>query len=251
MIKRIVFLVVLCLLFCSSAQAIGWTKLQGTTNSTTGQLTTLAYGSNISVKSLLPVTVGWQGTLTVPTVTDSLGNSFALIRSGFNPNTGNYLALFWAVNSKGAGADSIYISYGSYTAYTGVIIDEFATPAGTAGGDGSAVTVNNVVSGTNSLTSGTFTTLANNDLVYATVTNTLTTGPSVTSGTGFTSSQNIPVNTWIGAGLETTAATEYLVQSTASSSTAGTFTPVAGSNYGVTIAAAFSSVAPSKAGWGF
>jgi hypothetical protein len=223
-------------------------RLQGAYNSSSALIPSLAYPNNVSANSLLLVTVTWgsSSSNTTPTVSDSLGNSFSLVQVKYDaPMTQGYV-LYYAVNTKGAGADTVKVSYASGSNYGGLIIEEFSGIAASSPLDGSAVQdQQNITGGTNALSSGSFSTSSAGDLIYVSTFNPNQNISSLAPGANFTSSINVS-SFWSNTGPF--AGTEYTIQSS-SGSIAGTFTTSNTSGvYATTIAAAFkasSSPVPS------
>jgi hypothetical protein len=221
----------------SPSQSSSISRLQGTYNSSAGLIPSLAYPNNVSANSLLLVSVTWGNVSTTPTVTDSLGNSFNLVRSVFDSPTTQGWCLYYAINTKGAGADTINVSYASGSNYGGLIIDEFSGVSTSSPLDSSAIQDQaNITGGTNALSSGSFSTSSAGDLIYASTCNLNNNITSLASGTNFNSGTTVS-SFWGFTG--SFAGTEYLTQSSPGS-IAGTFTTNNTTGlYGITIAAAF------------
>jgi hypothetical protein len=216
-------------------------KSTGTQNSSTGLITSLAYSGKISQNDLLVVSVAWNSTTVLPTVSDTLGNTWAQIQEAYVAVDNEGWALWYCINTKGSSSgstDTVNISYGSGANYTGVIIDEFSGNATSGVLDGSAVQAQTEgVSGANSISSGTFLPTTNGDLIYAsTIDVTMAQNNGLAAGTNFTSSQ-MPSSFMSISGKYTGA--EYLTQATAAD-IAGTFTPGSSTtDRFITIGAAF------------
>src|SRR5208283_4954106 len=105
---------------------MAWSKQQGRYVSNSGEQASLAYSSNLQANSTLVVTVWWNTTSTVPTVsgTQNTGN-FTCLQSCWDSTDLEGVALYACVNTKGAVAETINASYGAVTTYTALSISEF------------------------------------------------------------------------------------------------------------------------------
>ncbi len=220
----------------------GWTRLSTYASGySSGQLASVAFNGNVSAGSLFIVDLFWESSATVPTVSDTLGNgNYAQIGSTQHVAGGGYSAMFWMVNTKGAGANTVnFTAYGSGASYTLALITEYSTPGGTISANGSS---GNAFSGTSygtTITSNSFSTTQSGCLIHAMSQcfSNSGTGPyaALTQGSGFTFGQVYQVSFDYLA-----LADEYQVQSS-SGSIAGTFVIGASSGtfLGEVICAAF------------
>ncbi|MGD0229712.1 MAG: hypothetical protein ABSC19_05040 [Syntrophorhabdales bacterium] len=215
-------------------------RLQGTYNSGTGLIASLAYGSNLTANSLLLASVTWGGggsSSGNPTVTDSLGNTWTLIQSAYDTSEKQGWAMFYAVNTHGAAANTVNVNYPSEAiGYGGLLIDEFSGCAISSVLDGSVVQDQQAFTGgTNAVSSGSFTPSTNGDLIYVSTGSVGEGNSTLSPGTGFTAGE-IVTSFWGDTGPF--AGSEYLIQATAGG-IAGTFTCDGTGIYFITIAAAF------------
>ena len=226
--------------FSNSSSSIS--RLQGAYNSSTGLVNSLAYPNNVSANSLLLASVTWNphsssSTPPPPTVSDSLGNSFNLVQTAYDSPETQAWCLYYAINTKGAGADTITVSYASGTGWTGLIIDEFSGVSTSSPLDGSAVQdQQNITGGTNTLSSGSFSTSSAGDLIYASTFNVNPNISSLVPGTNFTPGVTVS-SFWGTAGPF--AGTEYMTQSSPGSIAGNFTTSNTAGIYAITIGAAF------------
>ena len=226
--------------FSNSSSSIS--RLQGAYNSSTGLVNSLAYPNNVSANSLLLASVTWDphsssSTPPPPTVSDSLGNSFNLVQTAYDSPETQAWCLYYAINTKGAGADTITVSYASGTGWTGLIIDEFSGVSTSSPLDGSAVQdQQNITGGTNTLSSGSFSTSSAGDLIYASTFNVNPNISSLVPGTNFTPGVTVS-SFWGTAGPF--AGTEYMTQSSPGSIAGNFTTSNTAGIYAITIGAAF------------
>ncbi|MGA3113479.1 MAG: glycoside hydrolase [Syntrophobacteraceae bacterium] len=230
---------------CGAAPA----RLQGTSNSSAGTVTSLAYTSTLTPNSLLTVVVVWgdAGAGTVPTVSGTQNGSFGSAVQSYYLGGGaaEGAVLYALVNTKGAVSETINISYGASNSGIIVIIGEFSGCATSSPGDSSAQQYQGGASGgTDALSSTSISTSIDGDLIYAVTVCLQHNGDNsaLSHGTNFSAatlagSQLTPGN-WV--------ADEYLVQAT-HGSISGTFdlTEAGGPNF-VTFAAAFKPAASTQ-----
>jgi len=227
-----------------------WTRLSTSTGTySLAQVASLAFNGNVSAGSLFVVDLFWEGSSTVPTISDSLGNgNYSQIGSTQHVSGFGYAAMFWMTNTKGAGSNTINITnYGGGTNYVMVLITEYSTPGGAISLDGNSGNAGSGWSYGATVTSNSFSTSHNGDLIHAMAS--ILPGTSVyaalTNGSGFTSGQSLENS------ISVELADEYQIQGS-SGSIAGTFTIGAssGSNFGgEIIAAAFYAAGGGGANW--
>lgn len=148
------------------------------------------------------------------------------------------MGLYWAVNTHGAGANTLSISYGGGSTTGGVILEEFLPSKGVPAIDGyNGYARGDFATGTDTVYSNTFNTTTNGDLIYSSVIMWKSGGATPTYGTGFTGLQNVAPGYFCGFFR---VASESRIQTTAGS-IQGTFgfTEAGGSMAGNCLAAAF------------
>jgi hypothetical protein len=178
-----------------------------TTSATSQSLTVTAVPSGAAVC----ITVLWYSTVTTATVKDNLNNSYTQLDS---QNISNFtLVTFYGTNVAG-GPTTFTATFASAVQYPSVTVDTFTGVATSAALDGhTAQTQTSPGTGSNAITSGTFTEASSGDLTFSAVMDTRSSGVSGTPGTGFTAAQ-------APTGYQ---ATEYKLSSS-SGSNAGTWT---------------------------
>jgi hypothetical protein len=217
-------------------------KLQGTYNSSAGQVTSLAYGSNVTLNSLLICIVFWQTESNIPTVSDSLGNTWSELLALYDSDSSGKsgVGLYWALNTKGNGvANTVDVNYNnSGTNYCGLEIDEWSAGSGNSwsGADGAGqIRLQTGIASPGTFSSGTgFTTASNGDLVIGAVFDCENNNPTMSIGSGFSVLYN---NVWTSAGVG--MATEYLIQASAGNTIATFGFTDSESNGAVTLCGAF------------
>lgn len=208
---------------------MAFTRVQGGSNSfgggtqTTLAVTISAVGSGNCICGLLTWDNGTGATLS--SVTDDKGNSYNRETTVLDTTDNQNTAAFSRTNITNAptvitatfsvGADSLVM-----------VLDEFSGGSTTSADerDGSAhggQFQSSPGTGTDAVTSGTFTTSTNGDLIWGGSNNSNGTGAFATEGTGFTQ------GTRVTGPFSITCQTEYRTQSTAGSGTAATFTEAA------------------------
>jgi hypothetical protein len=191
----------------------------GVVTDTTIAVTISAVGSGNCICGV----VAWtHATNTVTSVTDNQGNTYNLeTQADDTPNTSHSAAFSRTNITNGPVTITANIS-GTGAGFRKIIVDEFSGGS-TASSDERDSTAHGGQyqaapgTGTDAITSGTFTTVQNGDLLYGTTTNHNSTHVA-TTGTSF--------STGTAENTDYTILTEYRVQVTAGSGTAATFTQV-------------------------
>lgn len=211
---------------------MAWTKVQSVSVPTTGAsfattiaATVSAVGSGNAICGI----VSWDNTgVTLSTVTDNQGNTYNLETSILNASDGQNFAAFSLTNITNA-PTVITANFSATVDFRAIGVDEFSggSTASTDERDGSAhggQYQTTPGTGTDAVTSGTFTTTVNGDLLWGGLGTSF--GPTLTAGTSFSSGA--------GGGGGPNFLTEYRTQTTAGSGTAATFTESGTSDSSVT-----------------
>ena len=145
-------------------------------------------------------------------VTDDKGNSYTSVISALNSGSGYAMHLFVAVNLTNAPQTITATDNSGPRQFLTIMVDEFS---GASSLDGSACQAQSQAgTGTDAITSGPYTTTHNGDIIWGAGIS--ISGTNMSVGTGFTvAGMNNVVSTFT---------TEWEIQSTASASTAATFT---------------------------
>lgn len=219
---------------------MSWSRVQGNNNDNSATATTLAVslGAAVSSGSLVIITITWGAvTSPTPTVTDDKSNSYHLVpASQYSSNFNQGVAVYYLGNVTNGPTTFTATLHSSNQ--NGIIVEEFS--GGQAAGDpidGNAGQEQDALASTSAdaITSGTFTTTANGDLLFGAELSTAQFPDAV--GTGFTLGIQ---DSNSGAFIET----EYKVQSASSSSSAATFTQNTGFNNWLTLGVAFKAGVP-------
>lgn len=206
---------------------MAWTKVQSANTPSTGassgtsvSVTVSAVGSGNAICGI----VSWDnGSVNLTSVTDNQGNSYNLETTILNANDAENYCAFSRTNITG-GPTVITANFSGSIDYRSILIDEFSGGS-TASSDERDIHggqyQSNPGTGANAITSGTFTTTVDGDLLWGGCGSQLPFGlPSV--GTGFTR-----------GGFSNTdliASSEYRTQTTAASGTAATATASGGAS---------------------
>lgn len=206
---------------------MAWTKVQSANTPSTGaasgtsvSVTVSAVGSGNAICGI----ISWDnGSVDLTSVTDNQGNSYNLETTILNVNDAEKYCAFSRTNITG-GPTVITANFSGSIDYRSILIDEFSGGS-TASSDERDVHggqyQSNPGTGSNAITSGTFTTTVDGDLLWGGCGSQLPFGlPSV--GTGFTR-----------GGFSNTdliASSEYRTQTTAASGTAATATASGGAS---------------------
>lgn len=169
--------------------------------------------------------VSWDngGGVTLSSVADDKGNTYNVETTVLDTTNGQKAAAFSRTNITNAPV-TITATFSAGAGFRSIAVDEFSgvSAASTDERDGTThggQFQNSPGTGANGITSGTFTTATNGDLVW---------GGSVGSGGGVLASNGTGFSTGTQAsGLDPRVQTEYLTQSTAGAGTAATFTQAA------------------------
>lgn len=214
---------------------MSWTRVQGNSNDNSANATSLAVslGGAVSSGSLVVITIIWGAvTSPTPTVTDDKSNSYHLVpASQYSNNFNQGVAVYYLGNV--ANGPTTFTATLHSSNQNSILVEEFS--GGAAVGDpidGNAGQEQDALASTSAdaITSGTFTTTTNGDLIFGAELSTAQFPDAV--GTGFTLGIQ---DSNSGAFLET----EYRTQAAASSTTAATFTQNTGFNNWLTVGAAF------------
>ncbi|MGA3008022.1 MAG: DUF4038 domain-containing protein [Opitutaceae bacterium] len=180
-----------------------------------------AFASPNTGGNLIVVALSW-GNNTVPTVTDSVGNTYTLATTSFNPTGDQALGVFYAANVT-AGANTVTANFPGSTPYSRLLIAEYSGVRKTTPVDVTATSQGTATNAPDNATSGTAATTNNGDLIFGAMEN-WDAKFAFTAGTGFTLRNSVS-----DLGVIETAA-EDAVQTTAGS-TAATFTFSQGDAY--------------------
>ena len=155
------------------------------TDDTVGQNPTLAFTSNLTAGNLFVGFVTWKSsTVTLDSITDTLGHTITLVNNPTATNGGNYRsALFYAKNISG-GADTLTFNFSASTTTNGLVhevsgldtiapLDQSAIVDQTAPG-----------TGTDAVTTGNVTTTTDGQYIFGCSQN--DNGIDMSAGTGFT-----------------------------------------------------------------
>lgn len=210
---------------------MAWTKLTSGTNNTVVNHATLtaASGSAVSIGDTVCVSTTVGQTAGAPAssvVTDSLGNTY-VNKSRISDATNNQMLETWLCIVTVAGTPTVQMQYnptpGTSIAGNGSLnVDPFTGSNAASTSDGA--NAQNQVSpgtGTDVLSSGTFTTTVNGDLLYGAAVDTSSGADPGTLGTGFTLGV-------LSGGV--VLRSEYKTQVSAGSGTAVTFTAATGTD---------------------
>lgn len=160
--------------------------VQGTSyNSTTSQNPTLALGSNATAGNLLAGFIRWESdTVTLNSITDSLGNTFVLVNNPTaHPNISARGALYYAKNISG-GADTLTFNF-SASVSSAAVVHEASGLDTTAPLDKNAIQGQFAPGGgTDAVTSGSITTTDDGEYIFGSTLN--ANGSTLTAGTGYT-----------------------------------------------------------------
>ncbi len=167
-----------------------------------------------------------DGSAAIATVTDNHSNTYTAVDTtttgaSFRSST------FYALSFPGGLPTTITATFSTGTSdYPAILVDEFSGVAASAALDGHNQQIQASASGTDALSSNTFSTSANGDLIWGIAAIPNATGAS--AGTGLTAEQS----------LVSAYYTEFKIQSS-SGSVAATFTPTGTSTASITSAMAF------------
>jgi hypothetical protein len=182
--------------------------------------------SSTTVAVTLPGTVGSGHTLCVGVQSannsgivqpyhcnDDKSNIYTHVLDIYTIGSGFQVSIFFCTNITNAPQTITGDFNGNSFTFASIIVDEFSGIVTSLPLDGSNGQIANSGTSTDGLTTGTWTTSANGDLIWG-YCGDLTGGATFSAGTGFTIAQNVAVD----------FRSEYLIQSSASASTAVTFT---------------------------
>ncbi|MGO9020475.1 MAG: hypothetical protein ACLQVJ_19220 [Syntrophobacteraceae bacterium] len=213
-------------------------------HSTSGSLSytnTLTAGSFLIV--VISTAAGPQGTIAVSgTQNGSFGSPIVYLWSTVN---GQDLGIWAIPNTKGAVSETINVTITGTTEF-GILIEEFTGVATSSYVDGTGAIQETGYKTGATLSSGTFSTSVNGDLIYAAEISIDGSGNTsgLAVGSGFTIGGVNPLSTkpfgWF--------SDEYYTQATASGSTAGTYAQTGGSTDWIVACVAFKA-ASASANW--
>jgi hypothetical protein len=177
---------------------------------------------NVSTGNLIAGSVTW-GSTTDPlqSVTDSCGNSYSIAAS--TTGSSNSAAGFYAKNVKGGSKCQVTATFSSNEILKTIVIHEISGVDKNAPLDGSVATYTTGGGGTNSLSSGTWTTTANGDYLFGAMMSPAANGTKVSAGSPWTLRNYDNMH-------NTETSSEDLIQASASSSSAVKFSTAGFSN---------------------
>lgn len=195
---------------------MAWAYVQGgihQNGSTNTATTAVTLGAAVGSGNLVCVTIGYAGTSSdTLTVADNKGNTYTAADKLTNTSGYAWFTFYCAGITNGPTTITATDQAGAVS-FSTIIVDEFSGGGSGAILDGHAIASYDASSTpTDAVSSGSFTTTTNGDLIYGTVVNINSTG-APTAGTGFNIAQSDVA----------TFSTDYKTQATAGS-TAATFT---------------------------
>lgn len=182
---------------------MSWAHVQGAQNGA-GSGTTIAQalGSTVGVGNLVTGRVEWiTATLTdLTSVTDDQGNTYNLAPAAVAEDSDWAVRGFWLANITNA-PKTLTAHFANTQSQSVITIDEFSGGGASATIDKSNTNVQTALNtGTDNLTSGSVTTIADGELIYAVTGSSLFTTPVYAAGTGFTQLEQLsaanPTSEW-------------------------------------------------------
>lgn len=173
---------------------------------------------NLGAGSLLAGFAFWSSaTDTITGVSDSAGNTWTVVGSSLIQASGYSLQGFYMANAAGSGTKpTVTVTFSAAQTNKGIILYEFSGAHTTAPLDGQVATnVGSVGGGTDTVSSGNWTTSTNGDMLVGAMMSAGFSGSTITAGT---SSEAYTVDEFQNANSQSFAA-EHATQATASAST--------------------------------
>jgi fibronectin type 3 domain-containing protein len=168
-----------------STPLVAYIQSSSTGSNTAAATIARAFTTTVTAGDAIIVALSWDTSAgsNVPTVTDSLGNTYTRATYAADARHNQALAIFYAVNVKG-GADTVTAHFGVNQAYRRILIQEYRGIAAVSPVD---VTASAIGSGTTASSGSALTTTAGNLVFGAIADDSGTT--TITAGAGFTRRQ--------------------------------------------------------------
>jgi len=145
-----------------------------------------SFRSSNAAGNLIVVVASW-GDNPAPSISasDTLGNSYLLATTDYDPNHRQGLTIFYAPNIH-SGQNTVTVHFGPSDGYRHIVIAEYSGIAGVSPLDTTATHQANGTKTTNGITSSFASTTANGDLIFGAVEDDSGPWGTITAGTGFT-----------------------------------------------------------------
>src|SRR5712664_846098 len=170
----------------AAGAAINFVQTAGATNDSASISISQAFGATNTAGNLIVVAASW-GDNPAPSIraSDTLGNTYVLATTDYDPVKHQGLAIFFAPNIR-AGANTVTVNFGAADGYRRIIVSEYSGVATASPLDATARNRAAGTTATDGITSTAATTSVNGDLIFGVVMDDSGFFGTITAGTGFT-----------------------------------------------------------------